>query len=71
MIIIVNALEASKSVLAQLGMEANTGTPSTLTIPQMGMIIPTVRGVVLEFETVYQDHINNNQSDFSLSLIHI
>ncbi len=67
MVTAVNAQAASNAVLTQLGNEgdAPNTVPSTVTVAQLGQILPAITGVVAANQTAYQTYIDSNPTMFS------
>ena len=62
----VDAVNASQDILAQIGLEADSpdNVPSAVTTDELGQIIPTVTGIVSNNQTAYQNYIDSNPSLF-------
>ena len=62
----VDAVNASQEILAQIGLEADSpdSTPSVVTTDELGQIIPTVTGIVSNNQAAYQAYIDSNPSLF-------
>ena len=62
----VDAVNASQEILAQIGLEADSpdSTPSAVTTDELGQIIPTVTGIVSNNQAAYQAYIDSNPSLF-------
>ncbi len=62
----VDAVNASQEILAQIGIEADSAdsTPSVVTTDELGQIIPTVTGIVSNNQAAYQAYIDSNPSLF-------
>ena len=62
----VDAVNASQEILAQIGDEADSpdDTPSEVTTDELGQIIPTVTGIVSNNQAAYQAYIDSNPSLF-------
>jgi len=62
----VDAVNASQEILAQIGLEADSpdSTPSEVTTDELGQIIPTVTGIVSNNQAAYQNYIDSNPSLF-------
>ncbi|MDB4559605.1 fibronectin type III domain-containing protein [Flavobacteriaceae bacterium] len=62
----VDAVNASQEILAQIGLEADSpdNVPSAVTTDELGQIIPTVTGIVSNNQAAYQNYIDSNPSLF-------
>ena len=62
----VDAVNASQEILAQIGDEADSpdNVPSAVTTDELGQIIPTVTGIVSNNQAAYQNYIDSNPSLF-------
>ena len=62
----VDTVNASQEILAQIGLEADSpdSTPSAVTTDELGQIIPTVTGIVSNNQAAYQAYIDSNPSLF-------
>ena len=62
----VEAVNASQEILAQIGLEADSpdNVPSAVTTDELGQIIPTVTGIVSNNQAAYQAYIDSNPSLF-------
>ena len=62
----VDAVNASQEILAQIGLEADSpdNVPSAVTTDELGQIIPTVTGIVSNNQAAYQAYIDSNPSLF-------
>ena len=62
----VDAVNASQEILAQIGLEADSpdSKPSVVTTDELGQIIPTVTGIVSNNQAAYQAYIDSNPSLF-------
>ena len=62
----VDAVNASQEILAQIGDEADSpdNVPSVVTTDELGQIIPTVTGIVSNNQAAYQNYIDSNPSLF-------
>ena len=62
----VDAVNASQDILAQIGLEADSpdNVPSAVTTDELGQIIPTVTGIVSNNQAAYQAYIDSNPSLF-------
>ncbi|MDA9056626.1 hypothetical protein N9K49_02110, partial [Flavobacteriaceae bacterium] len=63
----VDAVNASVSVLAQIGLEGDSPNTvaSVVTVAQLGTIVPAVTGIDPAKETAYQNYIDANPGSFS------
>jgi hypothetical protein len=63
----VNAVNASQTVLAQVGAEGDTGNtvPSAVTTAQLEVIVPAVTGIVAANQAAYQAFIDANPDSFT------
>ena len=63
----VDLVNASQTVLAQIGDEADDSDTvnAVVTTDQLGLILPSVTNIEANNETAYQDYIDNNPSLFS------
>ncbi len=62
----VDTVNASQEILAQIGLEADSpdNVPSAVTTDELGQIIPTVTGIVSNNQAAYQAYIDSNPSLF-------